>query len=94
MSNREFEAFEVGRRYANTDYQTDLQQMDGDNLTREQIRISSLIAWELHDIKEQMRKTTFSQDNCWPSPLAIPTRHDWARLKTKSITESADDTLP
>ncbi|ELO2477928.1 conjugal transfer protein, partial [Escherichia coli] len=32
------------------------QQMDGDNLTREQIRISSLIAWELHDIKEQMRK--------------------------------------
>ncbi|WP_280113947.1 conjugal transfer protein TraW [Escherichia coli] len=56
MSNREFEAFEVGRRYANTDYQTDLQQMDGDNLTREQIRISSLIAWELHDIKEQMRK--------------------------------------
>ncbi|MBM5552790.1 conjugal transfer protein, partial [Klebsiella quasipneumoniae] len=32
MSAREFESFEVGRRYANTDYQEDLQAMDGDNL--------------------------------------------------------------
>lgn len=56
MSNREFEAFEVGRRYANTDYQTDLQAMDNDNLVREQIRISSLVAWQLNDIKEQLQK--------------------------------------
>lgn len=56
MSEREYEAFEVGRRYANTEYQTDLQEMDGDNLVREQIRVSSLIAWQLHDLKEQLRK--------------------------------------
>ncbi|MFO6428299.1 conjugal transfer protein TraW [Escherichia coli] len=29
MSAREFEAFEVGRRYASTDWLSDLQQMDG-----------------------------------------------------------------
>ena len=37
MSAREFEYFEVGRRYANTEYQADLQNMTGDNLVREQI---------------------------------------------------------
>ncbi|WP_159310092.1 conjugal transfer protein TraW, partial [Klebsiella pneumoniae] len=42
MSAREFESFEVGRRYANTDYQEDLQAMDGDNLMRELIRVQSL----------------------------------------------------
>lgn len=74
MSNREFEAFEVGRRYANTDYQTDLQQMDGDNLTREQIRISSLIAWELHDIKEQIRKNNILTGQL----LAVTARDSYA----------------
>jgi hypothetical protein len=45
MSEREFEAFEVGRRYANTAYETDLQQMSGDNLVRELVRVQSLNNW-------------------------------------------------
>ncbi len=53
MSAREFEAFEVGRRYANTAYQTDLQSMSGDNLTRELIRVTSLSNWLLLGIKSE-----------------------------------------
>ncbi|MCS6428048.1 conjugal transfer protein TraW [Burkholderia thailandensis] len=56
MSAREFEAFEVGRRYANTAYQTDLQAMSGDNLVREQIRVSSLNNWLLLKVENEMRK--------------------------------------
>jgi len=56
MSRREFESFEAGRRYANTAYLSDLQQMDGDNLMRELIRTTSLMNWQLNDIKEQLRK--------------------------------------
>ena len=37
MSERELESFEVGHRYANTAWVTDLQGMDGDNLTRENV---------------------------------------------------------
>lgn len=56
MSAREFEAFEVGRRYANTEYQADLQSMSGDNLLREQIRITSLQNWLMLGIKDQLEK--------------------------------------
>ncbi|ORM90358.1 conjugal transfer protein [Pantoea cypripedii] len=56
MSRREFESFEAGRRYANTAYISDLQQMDGDNLIRELIRTTSLVNWQLNDIKEQLRR--------------------------------------
>lgn len=56
MSPREFEAFEVGRRYANTEYQADLQQMSGDNLLREQIRIASLQNWLMLGIKDHLEK--------------------------------------
>lgn len=56
MSRREFELFEAGRRYGNTAYISDLQQMDGDNLTRELIRTTSQMNWQLNDIKEQLRK--------------------------------------
>lgn len=56
MSQREFESFEAGRRYANTAYNTDLQGMQGDNLLRELIRTTSLINWQLNDIKDQLRK--------------------------------------
>ncbi|MEQ2321287.1 conjugal transfer protein TraW [Xanthomonas euvesicatoria pv. euvesicatoria] len=56
MSAREFEAFEVGRRYANTAYQTDLQAMSGDNLMREQIRVASLNNWLLFELKNELRK--------------------------------------
>ncbi|KFX10875.1 conjugal transfer protein TraW [Pectobacterium atrosepticum] len=56
MSQREFEAFEAGRRYANTAYITDLQEMEGDNLTRELIRTTSQMNWQLNDLKEQLRK--------------------------------------
>lgn len=56
MSQREFEHFEAGRRYANTAYNTDLQEMQGDNLTRELIRTTALMNWQLNDLKEQLRK--------------------------------------
>lgn len=56
MSLREFESFEVNRRYANTDYQTDLQAMDGDNLLRESIRIQSLQNSLLLGIKQQLQE--------------------------------------
>ena len=54
MSAREFEAFEVGRRYANTAYQADLQSMSGDNLLREQIRVAALNNWLLLGMKNEM----------------------------------------
>jgi hypothetical protein len=56
MSEREFEAFEVGRRYANTAYETDLQQMSGDNLIREMVRVQSLGNWLELSIKNEQRK--------------------------------------
>lgn len=56
MSLREFESFEVNRRYANTDYQTDLQNMDGDNLMRESIRVQSLQNALLLGIKQQLEE--------------------------------------
>jgi hypothetical protein len=56
MSLREFEAFEVGRRYANTDYQTDLQAMSGDNLLRELIRVVSLNNWIAISLKNEIQK--------------------------------------
>lgn len=56
MSLREFESFEVNRRYANTDYQADLQDMDGDNLARESIRVQSLQNALLLGIKQQLQE--------------------------------------
>ncbi|KAF0662257.1 hypothetical protein L247_30315 [Salmonella enterica subsp. enterica serovar Worthington str. BCH-7253] len=49
MSTREFEAFEAGRRYANTAYLVDLQEMQGDNLLRELVRITAQMNWQLND---------------------------------------------
>jgi len=54
MSAREFEAFEVGRRYANTAYQADLQAMSGDNLIREQIRVATLNNWLMLGLKNEI----------------------------------------
>lgn len=56
MSLREFEAFEAGRRYANTDWLTDLQEMQGDNLLRELVRTTALMNWQLNDLKEHIRQ--------------------------------------
>jgi hypothetical protein len=56
MSAREFEAFEVGRRYANTEYQADLQNMEGDNLVREQIRVQSQTNWLLLELRNDVQR--------------------------------------
>lgn len=56
MSEREYEAFDVGRRYANTAYETDLQAMSGDNLVRELVRVGSLGNWLQWGIKNELRK--------------------------------------
>lgn len=57
MSAREFESFEVGRRYANTEYQADLQAMNGDNLLREQIRVSALNNWLMLRLKDEVQRS-------------------------------------
>ncbi|EAQ9807623.1 conjugal transfer protein [Salmonella enterica] len=57
MSQREFESFEVGRRYANTAYLSDLQQMEGDNLIRELIRVQNLGNWLALGIKREQEKS-------------------------------------
>lgn len=57
MSQREFESFEVGRRYANTAYLSDLQQMEGDNLIREQIRVQNLGNWLALASKRELEKS-------------------------------------
>ncbi|MEQ9927989.1 conjugal transfer protein TraW [Pectobacterium parvum] len=56
MSEREFEAFEIGRRYANTSWVTDLQGMDGDNLTREMARQLAAANWLALGIKNELRQ--------------------------------------
>ena len=56
MSEREFEAFEVGRRYANTAYETDLQSLSGDNLMRELVRVQSLGNWLQLGLKNDQRQ--------------------------------------
>lgn len=56
MSEREFEAFEVGRRYANTAWLTDLQAMSGDNLLREIARQQSLGNWLTLGVKNELRQ--------------------------------------
>jgi hypothetical protein len=61
MSAREFQAFEVGRRYANTEYQNDLQAMAGDNLLREQVRVSALTNWLLLGMKDEIRNGNILQ---------------------------------
>ncbi len=61
VSYAELEQFEVGRRYANTDYETDLQSMTGDNLVREQIRVSALNAWLLLEMKNEIHRETIIQ---------------------------------
>jgi hypothetical protein len=56
MSQREFEAFEAGRRYANTEYQADLYAMSGDNLLREMVRVSSFNSWLLLALKDEIER--------------------------------------
>lgn len=63
MSAREFEAFEVERRYANVHYQTDLQEMGGENLIREQIRVAALTNHLLLGIKNEIRKGNIINGN-------------------------------
>ncbi|MET3132772.1 hypothetical protein AAKU55_003052 [Oxalobacteraceae bacterium GrIS 1.11] len=57
MSTHEFETFEVGRRYANLAYQSDLQAMSGDNLMREQIRVMALGNWLTLALKNEIQKS-------------------------------------
>lgn len=76
MSSREFEMFEVGRRYANTDYQADLQAMSGDNLTRELIRTTSLANWLSLSIRTELQKANMLNG----MTLASMARHEYEPL--------------
>lgn len=86
MSEREFEAFEVGRRYANTAWNTDLQQMSGDNLTREVARQQSLGNWLALGIKNELRQ----QNIIAGQQLALAAKADYApQLQALSSQMSA-----
>lgn len=74
MSEREFEAFEVGRRYANTAWVTDLQAMDGDNLTREMARQQSLANWLALSIKNELRQANIISGQL----LALAAKNEYA----------------
>ncbi|WP_158700124.1 conjugal transfer protein TraW [Cronobacter dublinensis] len=86
MSEREFEAFEVGRRYANTAWVTDLQSMDGDNLARELARQQSLANWLALGIKNELRQANIISGQ----QLALAAKHEYApQLQALSSQMSA-----
>lgn len=74
MSEREFEAFEVGRRYANTAWVTDLQGMDGDNLTREVARQLAAANWLALGIKNELRQANIISGQ----QLALAAKNEYA----------------
>lgn len=86
MSEREFEAFEVGRRYANTAWVTDLQAMDGDNLAREMARQQSLANWLALGIKNELRQANIISGQ----QLALAAKNEYApQLQALSAQLSA-----
>ncbi|WP_339329388.1 conjugal transfer protein TraW [Pantoea deleyi] len=86
MSEREFEAFEVGRRYANTAWVTDLQAMDGDNLAREMARQQSLANWLALGIKNELRQANIISGQ----QLALAAKNEYApQLQSLSAQMSA-----
>ncbi|MBY4841258.1 conjugal transfer protein TraW [Pantoea sp. DY-5] len=86
MSEREFEAFEVGRRYANTAWVTDLQGMDGDNLLREMARQQSLANWLALGIKNELRQANIISGQ----QLALAAKNEYApQLQALSSQMSA-----
>ncbi|MBQ0957238.1 conjugal transfer protein TraW [Serratia symbiotica] len=91
MSEREFDAFEVGRRYANTAWVTDLQAMSGDNLLRELARQQSLGNWLALGIKNELRQANILAGQ----QLALAAMADYApRLQALSAQMSAGVTSP
>ncbi len=86
MSEREFEAFEVGRRYANTEWVKDLQGMDGDNLLREMARQQSLANWLAMGIKNELRQANIISGQ----QLALAAKEQYApQLQAQSAQLSA-----
>lgn len=83
MSQREFEAFEAGRRYANTAYQADLQAMSGDNLMRELIRVQSLNSWLLRGVKDNLERGNIISGQT----LASSARQEYAPLLQQTGTD-------
>ncbi|WP_394016522.1 conjugal transfer protein TraW [Klebsiella pneumoniae] len=53
---REFEEFEVGRRYSNPAYQATLTNKNTEDLMREQINIANLNNWLVLKTKQQLEK--------------------------------------
>lgn len=83
MSYAELQQFEVGRRYANPDYQEDLQAMDGDNLVRELIRVASLNAWQLSEVNRKLQIISIIQG----ASLASSGRDEFTPLLQAKIHE-------
>lgn len=83
MSDREFESFEVGRRYANTQYEKDLQEMDGDNLMRELIRVQSLSNWLQLGVKNEIRESNIIAGE----QLSIAADHEYKPQMTALMSQ-------
>jgi hypothetical protein len=83
VSYAELERFEVGRRYANTDYQADLQAMSGDNLVREQIRVANLNNWLLLEVKNAEQQQAIINGQI----LASLARSEYAPILQAKLSE-------
>lgn len=83
VSYAELEQFEVGRRYANTDYQADLQEMSGDNLIREQIRVANLTNWLLLENKNASQQQAVINGQI----LASIARSEYAPILQAKLSE-------
>ncbi|MBA6068065.1 conjugal transfer protein TraW [Pseudomonas mosselii] len=93
MSEREFEAFEVGRRYANTAYETDLQQMSGDNLIREMVRVQGLGNWLQLGVKNELRKANIlagQQLALAADAKYVPQLHELSKQMSAGVSANAN----
>ncbi|MBU2708733.1 conjugal transfer protein TraW [Zooshikella marina] len=87
MSEREFEEFEAGRRYSNVEYQRDLQEMSGDNLIREQIRVLAYQNWLLLKTKNNIEKNNIISGQILASMARKEFKPELNQLKTRVNAE-------
>lgn len=88
MSLREFEQFEVSRRYANPAYQTDLMMKNSDDLLREQVNVTNLNSWLLYGLKQQVEKNNILQGQM----LALMAQNEYA-AKMQSVVSQMNQSV-
>lgn len=85
MSRAELEAFEVGRRYANPDYESDLAGMSGDELARENIRVNAMNAYLLGEIRTELEQNNLIAG----AQLASAARTEYGQKLTDTYAQVA-----